>query len=412
MPPEAPSQAEAPSHVRWLILFGVWVCYFSFGLTAIGLAPLVGPITRDLAMSHSQMGTVLGIWQLVYIGAAVPGGALLDRLGPRRAVFIGAFIVAISAALRAFAGDFLSLCLAVGLFGIGGPIVSAGAPKVISLWFRGRDRGMAMGIYITGPAVGGIIGLSLTNSVLMPWFAGDWRQVLLVWAVAALLGSFLWLLVSAHPVARRLDRKLAAEPRAPQAAVIRSLLRLSQVQILLVMSIGIFMLNHGLNAWLPELLRSNGMSVVEAGYWATIPTVVGIAGSLVVPRLATPERRFGILALLAGGAGLATALLHADAGAWLMLGVVLQGFARSSLMTVAMLTLVETRGVGEKHAGTAGGLFFSAAEIGGAGGPMLLGALYDATGGFAAGLNILTLIAAALLLGIAALARAAKREAA
>src|SRR3546814_7932670 len=75
-----------------------------------------------------------------------------------------------------------------------------------------------------------------------------------------------------------------------------------------------------------------------------------------------------------------------DLGPTLMLGLVLQGIARSSLMTVAILTLVETRGVGEKQAGTASGLFFAAAEIGGAGGPILLGVLYDATGGFDAGL--------------------------
>jgi len=68
-------------------------------------------------------------------------------------------------------------------------------------------------------------------------------------------------------------------------------------------------------------------------------------------------------------------------------------------MTVAMLALVETRGVGERHAGTAGGLFFSAAEVGGAGGPIALGVLYDATGGFAAGLWMLAAMAALMLLG-------------
>jgi LPXTG-motif cell wall-anchored protein len=53
------------------------------------------------------------------------------------------------------------------------------------------------------------------------------------------------------------------------------------------------------------------------------------------------------------------------------------------------------------YAGTAGGLFFSAAEIGGAGGPIMLGVLYDATGGFDSGLYLLAGIG--LLLAIAAL---------
>jgi hypothetical protein len=123
---------------------------------------------------------VLGVWQLVYIAAAVPCGALLDRLGARPAVFIGALFIAASGALRGVAIDFWTLCLAVGLFGIGGPLVSAGAPKVVAQWFKGSARGMAMGIYITGPAIGAIVALSLSNSVLMPWL-DDVAAVLQVW---------------------------------------------------------------------------------------------------------------------------------------------------------------------------------------------------------------------------------------
>ena len=59
-------------------------------------------------------------------------------------------------------------------------------------------------------------------------------------------------------------------------------------------------------------------------------------------------------------------------------------------MTVMMLSLLETAGVGSRHAGAAGGIFFSAAEIGGILGPLTLGGLSDLTGGFSAGLNLLS----------------------
>jgi cell division protein FtsW len=90
-------------------------------------------------------------------------------------------------------------------------------------------------------------------------------------------------------------------------------------------------------------------------------------------------------------------------------GLVAQGIARSSLMTIAMLALVETKGVGERHAGTAGGLFFSAAEIGGATGPIAMGALYDVTGNFHSGLTLLTVISALLLVGALRLRSLARR---
>jgi cyanate permease len=399
-PPPARAAPTPPARpVRWAVLLGVWLAYFSFGLIGVGLAPLVGPVTRDLGLSHAAMGTVLGVWQAVYIAAAVPCGTLLDRLGARHALFLGALIVALSGLLRGLAVDFWTLCLAVGLFGLGGPLISAGAPKVISHWFRGSERGLAMGIYITGPSLGAILGLSLTHSLLMPLFAADWRRVLMVWSAVALGGALAWFALASLPAARAHAPAPVSGPRQSQRAAIGQLLRLAPVRVLLAMSVCIFAYNHGLNSWLPELLRVDGMTPSEAGYWATIPTLVGIAGSLLIPRLATPRRRVPILAGLAVAAGLSTLLLHAEPGPLLAAGLVAQGIARSSLMTVAMLSLVETRGVGERNAGIAGGLFFSAAEIGGAGGPILLGSLYDATGGFAAGLWLLTGMALAILAG-------------
>ncbi|HEY9568629.1 MAG TPA: MFS transporter, partial [Thalassobaculum sp.] len=205
-PGAAPDAVEASTGAAlWVLLFGVWLVYLCFGMTTVSLAPVIGPITRDLGLSHGAMGSVLGVWQLVYIVAAIPCGALLDRLGARRALFIGAVIVAASGLARSFAEDYATLLLAVGLFGIGGPIVSSGAPKAVAQLFTGSQRGLAMGIYITGPAVGAVIVLSLTNAVAMPMLGHDWHRVLLLWSLAAFAGAGIWLLLSLHPAARSLD---------------------------------------------------------------------------------------------------------------------------------------------------------------------------------------------------------------
>ena len=87
----------------------------------------------------------------------------------------------------------------------------------------------------------------------------------------------------------------------------------------------------------------------------------------------------------------------------LTLGLILQGVARSSLMTVLVLTLVEMPTVGDKRAGVASGMFFSAAEMGGMLGPLGIGLIYDATHGFDLALAFLSLVAVLLLLGTARL---------
>lgn len=403
MPPttHAPGQpasvARVGSGYRWALLAGVWLIYYSFGLVVASMAPLVRPITAELGLSHTAMGSILGAWPLVYIVAAAPCGTALDRFGLRRSLFAAAALIGLSALLRAGATGYLGLYAAVAVFGLGGPLVSVGGPKLIGQWFEGKERGLAMGLYVTGPALGNITALSLTSSVVLPLLGGQWRRVLVAYAAVALAAGGAWLALTAGHGHRPDARADGVGAGRSQREVLVALLRQPAVRLVLLMGVGIFFFNHGLNNWLPEILRGHGMDARAAGLWASLPTVVGIAGAVVVPRLAVPARRSAILGALFACAGGATLLIHADAPLLLAAGLVLQGIARSSMTAVAMLALMDTRQVDPRHMGAAGGLFFSAAEVGGVLGPLAVGWTFDLTGGFATALNLLTAACAALL---------------
>ena len=322
-----------------------------FGLVAASLAPLVVPIELDLGISHAAMGSLMGAWQLVYIFSAVPGGMLLDRLGVRYALLIGILFIALSAFGRALATDYWTFLLAVMAFGIGGPIISSGAPKLVTELFTGSQRGLAMGIYMTGPAMGGVIALAGTNAWLMPLFDHSWRAVMNLWAGVTVAVGLVWLALAT--IWLKPTTSEASSTSSPQFQVMRQLILSRPVQVVLLMSVGVFLFNHGLNNWMVELLRMHGMTAEAAGYWATIPTLVGIVGSLVIPRLATPDRRFGILLTLCLIAVVSSLLLQLSDEVPLSVGLILQGVARSSMMTVLILTLVELPGVGDRYAGIA-----------------------------------------------------------
>ena len=389
---------------RWWLLAGLWLTYASFGFIAASIAPVVAPIEADLGLSHAAMGSIMGAWQLVYIFSAVPCGLLLDRIGARRALLIGILLIATSGLGRAVAVDYWTFLLAVMLFGLGGPIISSGAPKLVAALFTGSQRGMAMGIYMTGPAVGGVVCLGLTNSWLLPALDG-WRQVMLLWTAVALVAAAIWWalgrLVPLEPQAPSSAPALGAGPSggSPQLALMAELWRTPAVRLVLAMGVGVFLFNHGLNGWLVEMLRVGGMEASTAGYWATVPTIVGILGSLLIPRWAVAERRFAILTALCALALVASILLRFTESAPLTAGLILQGVAKSSLMTVLVLTLVELPEVGDRRAGAATGLFFSAAEVGGLLGPLGMGVLYDASGGFHSSLTALTAVTCLLLVG-------------
>ena len=383
------------------MLAGVWFCYMAFGLSMASLAPLVREIEADLRFSHSAMGTIMGAWQFVYIFAAIPCGILLDRIGTRWGLAIGALIIGLSGIFRGFAGEYMELLAAVALFGLGGPLISAGAPKVVSEHFEGADRGLAMGIYITGPGIGAIAALLLTQPVVLPWLGGDWRLLLQIWGVVGILSGLFWLLVA----------RGGRQPSAPmedkaQLSSLIEILRIPAVRLILLMSVAVFAINHGMGNWLVEILQSFGASANSASVLATIPVGVGILSALTLPRMAVGSRRFSVLMLLFSCSVVASlALLAQPAGFWLYLTLIVEGIAAGSMMTVLVLTLVEVPGVGSKRSCTAGGFFFSAAEIGGVGGPVLLGVLFNAHGHFSSSLMLLALLGILLLISVLPLRR-------
>ena len=392
------------------MLGGVWLIYLGFGLLSVAMAPLVDPISRDLGLSYTTMGAILGAWPLVYIVAAAPCGAFVDRVGLKWSLFLAVLVIAASGGLRAVAFDAATLFVAVGLFGIGGPLISIGAPKAIAQWFQGAERGLAMGVYITGPALGNMLALALTNSVLMPLTGGNWRQVLLIYSGFILATGLAWFLLGSHPINRVVERAgRHRETVAGQMAVFARLLRLPSIQVILTISIGAFFFHHALSNWLPEILRTGGMTPDVAGIWSAVPTAIGIVGALLIPRLATPPRRFAILFGLSLCAGAGALMLLVAGTPALVVAMILQGIGRGSLIAVLILVLMETRGVDARHIGAAVGLFFSAAEIGGVLGPLAIGAASDLTGGFDAGLWLLGAVSAAVI-GLLTLHRGIERR--
>jgi len=392
------TESAPPLPWRWAMLAGVWFLYFSFGLTVASLAPIVYQVEKDLGLDHASMGTILGAWPLIYIASSAPCGALLDKYGPKRMLFIAILLISASGALRGISENYIELFLSVVIFGIGGPLISSGAPKVISIWFSGQNRGLAIGIYFTGNALGGISALSLTNSYFLPALGDDWRVLLFAYSIFVLIAGFIWLAVNLHPASKEKEKLLAAEKKQPFLEVFRELISLPAVRIIVTMGVFILAFNHGLNNWLPTILKSYGMTASEAGYWASIPTVFGMLASLTLPKLANKERRFPILLFLVLSAAAGSLLIWSAYTPLIAFGVVLQGICRGAMTSILILTLMDHDSIPPERVGAVSGLYFSVAEIGGALGPISMGAAAELTGNFDSSLFLLTALSIGMLI--------------
>ena len=330
-------------------------------------------------MSYSQMGIILGSWQLTYIIVAVIAGAILDKWGIRKSLFIGTVIISLSAALRYFPIGFGTFLPVVVIFGIGGPLISIGAPKTISSWFRGKGRGTAVGIYTTGPWVGGLFALSATNSLVMPATGYSWRLTFVCYGLVVLIIALLWWFLT------RDIRPTEAAGGESIGRTFNRLVKIRNVRLILIMGLLSFAIMHGFTNWLPKIMESAGMSPEISGFVSSIPLVAGILAVLIIPRMVPSRLRGRILALLALAVTAALIVSVNTSGVPLFAGLVLFGITGSSLFPILMLILMDTPEIGEKHMGLAGGIFFCVAEIGGFTGPLIMGTLADLTGSFLAG---------------------------
>lgn len=388
------SRVQTP--YRWLILSMGWLIYFSFGLINTAVAPLVASIMGDLGLSYTQMGFITGTWQLIYIFTAQPLGLMIDRLGVYRSLLLGGFVISASSLLRALATGFWGLFASVALFGFGGPLVSIGTPKLISVWFIDEERGTASGINASGSAVGSMTALAFTNSFILT-VLGNWRNVFLGYGAIGIFVTLIWFLLGRQPP----PRDDLQPTQSVHAWAFLKLLEYRNIWIIVGIGVVAFFTNHALRNWLPRILELKGLSPIEAGYATAFMALSGILGSLSIPRVSYKMRsRKMLIAIILFVSGVSILLIGIGGSVTLWVGLLCTGFLIRALTPLLLLTLMEMPEVGSEHMGAVGGLYFSLGEVGGFLGPFMMGYIKDLTGSFLFGIYILIFITEAAIIAL------------
>jgi len=386
---DAVHQRPDISPYRWVALFLAWLIYFSFGMIQVSISPLMTPIMRDLNLTYSQAGAILSAWQLTYIAAAFLVGLLIDRVGTYFSLALGVAIISISATLRGFAINFETMFMAVAIFGIGGPMISIGIPKLVASCFLGKERETATGIFVTGSTVGAAVSLATSNSILLP-LVGTWQNALRLYALFGVLVIIVWLLAGRGlgGISKQQQGSMQS-PSLPTFKVISILLKHRDMWLIVIIGLSDFFTSHGLKNWLPKILESRGMTPTNAGLITSIYTILSMTGSILMPRLSYhmgSRKHLIIPILLLGGVGVF--LIGIDLGPLLWVGLIISGLTCGGLLPLMMVSLMELPEFGSKYMGIAAGMFFTIGEVGGFSAPLLMGYLRDLTGSFLAGVGM------------------------
>ncbi|WP_345814553.1 MFS transporter [Paraburkholderia sp. PREW-6R] len=401
-------QARVVRKLTWRILPFVMLLYFVSFLDRVNVGFAALTMNKDLGLSPTTFGLGGGIFFLGYFLFEVPSNLILHKVGAR--IWIARVMVTwglVSAASAFVTGptSFYTLRFVLGVAEAG---FFPGIILYLSQWFPARQRALAAAAFMAAAPLSTAIGSPISGAIMqMPALFGlkDWQWLFIVEAIPAVLLGFVvlkaltdapekadWLAADekAWLIATLRDERVGREAQAGHAAGAFAALRDMRVWIMAMIYFGTSAGLYTLGLWAPLIIRQFGFSALATGALNAIPSVLAVLGMVWWARRSdrTGERTWHVvIPCVAAAAGLAWAgMADSIVAVVLALVVVNVGISAAKAPLWAMPSTFLS------GAGAAAGIAMinSIGNLGGFVGPFAIGWLKSVTGGYAAGLYVVS----------------------
>jgi MFS family permease len=275
------------TNYRWFIVF------LLFAITAVNyidraaISYAIPTMQRDLGLSPSDTGIILGAFGLGYAVSTLIGGFAVDRYGARVVLTVAAILWSLSIGTTALASGFAVLYAARVLLGVSeGPNFPA-LTGAVSHWLSPHERATALGNALLAVPLALAIGGPIVTQ-LLGWL--DWRLTFAALFILSVAWVPLWYFlfrdspadsrfVDAAELAyiRTNDPSVSATPHAvpnswPEPGVLKALLT---NRTLLANTWAFFVFGYFLfffMTWLPSYLeRAYGLNLQTVGLFTVLP---------------------------------------------------------------------------------------------------------------------------------------------
>ncbi|MDQ0367635.1 CynX/NimT family MFS transporter [Catenuloplanes indicus] len=359
----------------------------------VAVSPMLSDVRADTGLS-SPAAALLTTIPVLCFGLLAPFAPMLARrIGLVPALVAVLCAMTIGGLLR-LPEPVVLLFAGTAVFGVAIAAGNVLLPVLVKREFPDR-AGTMTGVYSISLSTGAAIAAG-TSVPLLLLLDHAWRPALALWALPPAVALLAWL-----PLLAR-DRSVAAPAvtedqwtplwRAPLAWAVTGFMGLQSL------------VYYATVAWLPEILIASGSTQERAGYALSVFNLVGIAGSLIFTLTVGRTRN-------QTGYALSSAVLYATGFGGLLTGhldflwAALLGLAQGTTISLA-LALILLRMPDAAHAARMSGMAQGIGYLLAASGPVLAGAVHDASGGWSWPLLLL----GALLVPMAAAGAVAGRD--
>jgi len=360
---------------RFRVLGLLFALVFVMYLDRLCIA-VAGPrMQREMGISPSHWGWVIGAFTLAYALFEIPSGILGDRIGPRRILTRIVLWWSAFTALTGAAANFRILLVVRFLFGAGEAGSFPNCTSAVSRWIPVSERARAVSVFWTATATGGAL-----SPPIVVWIEQHygWRAAFYAFGSLGVFWSAVWYWWFRDSPAEKTgvspeEREKIGVPELRSGGGVRwsRLIRNPNFIRLLLMYHTYCWGAYFYLSWLHTyLVRGRGLTENQMQIAAALPSCAGLAGVLAggyfSDRLArTHSLRFARCSIGAAGLILSGVLLlgaTVTPNNWAAVALLTIGLGAMDLMLpVAWSMCVDAGG---EHAGTISGAMNTAGQAG------------------------------------------------
>ncbi|MGA4995726.1 CynX/NimT family MFS transporter [Nonomuraea bangladeshensis] len=364
------SRGRTTTPLAWLLVLGIVLAALNLRTAVTSVGPLLDQLAGALGMTSVGTGLLTTLPVLAFAGVGAVTPTLARRVGEHRLLLLALVTLGVGMLVRSLVGSAPVFLLSSAVALSGGAVGNVLIPTLIKRHFPART-GIMTTVYTTALAAGTMLAAAAT--VPIERASGNWHVALGVWAALAAVAAIPWLAL------------LRSEPERDTGgrdAGIRRLLG-SRLAWMIAIYFGTqSMIAYIMFGWLATILTDGGYSTSEAGVLLGVFTALNIPVSVVVPMIAARFRDqrpmvVGLVAFYAVGFG----GLWAGPASWAPLWVTLIAVGMGSFPLALVMLGLRTRTPEVTAALSAFGQ--SAGYLIAGGGPLLVGVLREASGGWA-----------------------------
>ncbi|MFD2763831.1 MFS transporter [Micromonospora eburnea] len=381
-PAPAVAAPTRPAAGGVLVLLGMLLVALNLRMAVTSLGALLDEIRNGLGLSGTMAGLVTTLPTIAFAGLGALTPWLVRRWPAARVLVLAMLALTAGQLLRVITDSAAVFVLTSALALSGIAIANILLPMLVKQYFPHRT-GLVTGAYTMSLTLGTTVAAA--SAVPVAHAFGSWRAGLGVWAGLAAVAVLPWVPLALRAQATR----RTASPAAVAAAPARVRPARTRLGWAMAVYFGAQSLSgYAIMGWLAQLFRDAGYAPEAAGLLLAGVTALGVPVALLMPALAG---RLGTLRPLvlsltafstAAYLGLAVAP-HGLALLWVLLLALGQGAFPLILTTIGLRARTAEGTVALSAFAQSTGYLIAAL------GPLLVGILYETTGGWTAPIGFL-----------------------